>query len=40
MQTKASSQDYNYNYIVIVIVFWSALVKITSVTGLALKKIQ
>ena len=28
---------YIYNYIVIVIVFWSALVKITSVTGLTLK---
>ena len=29
---------YIYNYIVIVIVFWSALVKITSVTGLTLKR--
>ena len=28
---------YIYNYIVIVVVFWSALVKITSVTGLTLK---
>ena len=29
---------YIYNYIVIVIVFWSTLVKITSVTGLTLKR--
>ena len=29
---------YIYNYIVIVIVFWSALVKITSVTGLTLER--